>query len=195
LQGKREHHTGIFTMLTPLGTKEDGSKSSTEYYHTQQQQQQNHYYYPRPLNDDSNNLHHYHPSIYETNQYYALTPTYSHQQIHNHVNEEDANNQVSSTVYLQSYPHHQRYSPVESVTEMLYSQNLSEQPITPQVYDYNLSPAPPVSSNLMFHQQSNYIQPSIEQTSDSTSNNSGYPIPYVSSVFIYLYIFLIYFIL
>ena len=161
-------------MLTPLATKEDDSKSSTEYYYTQHPQ---HYYCPRPFNDDSNNLHHYRPSIYETNQYYSLTPTYSHQQINN---EEDSNNEVPSTVYVQTYPHQQHYSTVGNATEMLYSQNLSDQPITSLGYDYTLSPVPPVSSNSMFHQHSNYVQPSVDQTDYSASNNGSYLTPYVS---------------
>jgi hypothetical protein len=155
-------------MLTPLGTKEDDdSKTSTEYYYTQQQQH-HHYYCPVPFNDESNNLH---PSIYDTNQYYS---GYLHQQIHNHVNEEDSNNQIPSSVYIPTYHYHPHYSPEGHTTEMLYSKKASD----PPVYDYNLSPVP---TNPVFHQQhSNYVQPSIDQANCTTSNSADYLRPYVS---------------
>ncbi|CAF0844439.1 unnamed protein product [Rotaria sordida] len=161
-------------MLTPLGTKKNNSKTSTDYYDTQQ------HYCPISINNDSNNFQHYRTSIYETNHYYTLSPRYSHQQINNHINEEDSNNQVSSTVYIPT-DHHQHYSSEVHVNEMLYSQKSSHQQITTPVYDYNLSSIPPHPSNTIFHQNSNYVQSSVEQTNCSTSNSMDYLIPCLSS--------------
>jgi hypothetical protein len=169
-------------MLTPLGTKEDdSSKTSTEYYYPQQQSHQ--YYCPIPFNDDSNNLHHYRPSIYETNHYYTLSPTYLHQQINNHSNEVDSNNHGSSTVYVPSYHHpQQHYSPEEHVNEVLYSRKPSNHQLTSS-YDYNLSPVPALPTNPIFHQQLSYTQTPIEQANCSTSNSADYLTAYVSYKF------------
>ncbi|CAF0746921.1 unnamed protein product [Rotaria sp. Silwood1] len=158
-------------MLTPLGTKENNNKTSTNYYYTQQQ----HYYCPISINNDSNNLQHYSPSIYETNHYYTQSQEYSHQQINNHIHEEDSNNQVSSAVYIPTY-HRQHYSPEGHVNEMLYSQKSSNKSIT-SMYDYNLPSIPPHPSNSIIHQHSNYVQSSVEQTNSSTSNSMDYPTP------------------
>ncbi|CAF2418474.1 unnamed protein product [Rotaria sp. Silwood2] len=164
-------------MLTPLGTKENDSKTSTDHYYTQQQQQQQ-YYSPISINNDLNNLQHYPTSIYETNPYYTLSPGYSHQQ-NNHTNEQDSNNQVSSTAYIPTY-HHQHYSSEEHANEMLYSQKSSNQQITP-VYDYNLSSIPPRPSNSIFPQHSNYVQSSVEQVNCSTRNSMNYSTPCLPS--------------
>ncbi|CAF3459949.1 unnamed protein product [Rotaria socialis] len=160
-------------MLTPLGTKENNSKFPTDYYYTSPEQ---HYYCPISISNDLNNGQHYRPSIYETNQYFTLSPGYSHQQVSNDINEDESKNQIPSTVYLPTY--HQHYSPEEHANEMLYSQKSSNQPIA-SAYDYNLPSIPPHPSNTNFHQQSNYIQPSVEQPNGSTNNSNGYVAPYL----------------
>jgi hypothetical protein len=138
-------------MLTLLGNKEeDNAKTSTEYYYTQPN---DHYYCPGPFNNDLNNFHH--PSIYETNNYYTFSPTYPQL---NHPNEENSNSPVSNSVYRPTYP----YSSEGHTNEMFYSQKPSDPQITP-VYDYNISPISTVSSNPIFHQNSNYAQSSINQ--------------------------------
>jgi len=151
-------------MLTLVGTKEENNtKTSTEYYYTQPH---HHYYCPVSFNNDSNNFHH--PSIYETNQYYTFSQGYTN---HHHPNEENSNNMVSTSVYIPTYHHQQHYSSGEHTNEMFYSQQPSDQPITP-TYNYNVSPIPALSSN--------YIPPSVEQAHCSTSNSTGYLTSYVS---------------
>jgi len=162
-------------MLTLLGNKEeDNAKTSTEYYYTQPN---DHYYCPGPFNNDLNNFHH--PSIYETNNYYTFSPTYPQvNHHHHHPNEENPNSLVSTSVYRPTYP----YSSEGHTNEMFYSQKPLDPPITP-VYDYNLSPVSTVSSNPIFHQNPNYVQPSVDQAHCSTDNSADYLTTYVSLKF------------
>ena len=165
-------------MLTPLATKDDddavAQKTSADYYPTHYTPQHHHYYYhPVPFNDDSNNLHHPQtPSLYDATQYYAFSPGYSHPPAHLRAHEDDANNAMSSSIYMPVYQPPHPYPP----EEMLFPQKTSDQqPAT--MYDYNLSPVP---SNQIFHQHANYMQPPIEQTHCTTSNGGEYLSPYVS---------------
>ncbi|CAF0830498.1 unnamed protein product [Adineta steineri] len=132
-------------MLTPLDTRDDVSKIPTEYYYTHQQSHP--YYCSLPFNDNSNNLHHYRPSIYETNHYYPLS------------NQVNSNTQVSSTVYRPNY--HQDYSSEEHGNEIVYSQK-------PSTYNHNLSSSiPTLPSNVTFQQHSSFVQ-------NSNTNNVDY---------------------
>jgi hypothetical protein len=156
-------------MLTPLTTRgeEDNGKTSVEYYYPPAH---HHYYCQIPFNHESNNFHH--PSIYETNQYYSLLPSYSHSS--HHRNEENVNNQVTNTGYAPAY-----HSPESQPNEMFYPQIPSDRQMT-TMYDYNVSPNSAVSSNPMFQQNSNYVQPTIEQAHCSTSNSTSYLTSFVS---------------
>jgi hypothetical protein len=170
-------------MLTPLATKEeDESKTSTDYYSTHFTPQHHHYYYhPVPFSEDPNHLHHPQtPSVYDPTQYYALSPSYSHPQSTPRINEDDANNQLSSAIYMPVYHHHHRhhYSP----EEILFPQKPADQQQAP-MYDYNLSPIQTIPSNPMFHQHPSYMQTPLEQTACSTSNGGDYLTPYVSETF------------
>lgn len=66
-------------MLTPLNSRaeEDSDKTTGEYYYPSSQQQQQHYYCQIPFN------YVYHPSLYETNQYYTPLTNYSQGQEEN----------------------------------------------------------------------------------------------------------------
>jgi hypothetical protein len=165
-------------MLTLLGTKEDNVKTSTEYYYPPPAP--HHYCCPVSFNNDSNSFHHHPPSIYETNQYYTLSSEYLHPPLNHHPNEADSNNLVSNSVYIPTYHHQQHYSTEGHTNEMFYPPKSSDQqPIIP-VYDYNASPVSALSSNPMFHQNSNYVQPSVEPAHCSSSNSASYLTSYVS---------------
>jgi hypothetical protein len=169
-------------MLTPLATKDDDeTKISSEYYSTHYTPQHHHYYYhPVSFTDDSNNLHHSQtPNLYDSTQYYTLSPGYSHSQATTRINEEDSNNQVSSSIYMPIYHHHHNPRHHYSPEEMLFSQKTIDQQST-SIYDYNLSPIPTIPSNQIFHQHQNYIPTPVEQTACSTSNSGEYLTPYVS---------------
>jgi hypothetical protein len=148
-------------MLTPLSTTEENNgRTSTGYYYPPPPPPHSHYYCSVPFNNDSNNFHHY----------YTSPP------IHSHSNEENSNNLVSTSVYTPTYHQQPHYSSEGPTNDMFYSQIPLDQPIIP-VYDYNLSPVPTPSSNPIFHQTSNYLQSSVEQTHNS---NTGYLTSYVS---------------
>ncbi|CAF1181352.1 unnamed protein product [Adineta ricciae] len=169
-------------MLTPLATKEeDETKLSSEYYSPHYAPQHHHYYYhPIPFNDDSNNLHHPQtPSVYDPTQYYALSPGYSQSQstAPTRLNEDDPNNQLSSTIYMPIYHHHHHHRHQYSPDEIIYPQKSVDQQ-SASIYDYNLSPIPPIPPNQIFHQHPNYMQTSVEQTPCSTSNSGDYLTPY-----------------
>jgi hypothetical protein len=168
-------------MLTPLGTKEDDeTKTSTEYYSNHYTPQHHHYYYhPVPFNDDSNNLHHPQtPTLYDSSQYYNLSPGYPHSHTNTRLNEEEPIHPVSS-VYMPMYHHPHHHYPSE---EMLFPPKTLDHQPTP-MYDYNLSPISSMPSNQIFPPHPNYVQPPVEITTCTTSSHVGeYLTSYVSRI-------------
>ena len=154
-----------------LATKVGDSKTSTGYYYTQQQQQYP-CYCPISLNNDSNHFQNYHDSIYDSNHYYTLSAGYSHNQTNNHVNEEDSNKLLISTVSMPTY-HHPYCIPEEHANEILYSPKLSNLQTT-AAYDYNVSAIPSHPANLLLHQHATYAQTSIEQVDCRTHNTADF---------------------
>ena len=100
-------------MLTPLNSRaeEDSGKTTGEYYYPTSHQQ--HYYCQLPFNYDSN--HFYHPTLYETNQYYTPLTNYSQGQDEN-------SNIVCPATY---------HSPESQSNEMFYPERPVDQQITP----------------------------------------------------------------
>ena len=142
-------------MLTPLVMKEENDRKTAAEYHYSHS---HHSYCPAPLNNDTNNLYHTHsPAMYDNNQHYYSMPT-----DYGHVHEEYLNNPLPPGTYMPSYAHHQQsYSPEEQQpNEILYEQNLSDQPLPP-AYDYSVS--------LAFQQNSAFMQAPMDAMQGSGS--------------------------
>ena len=162
-------------MIAPVEMKEDVYSTSAEYYYVQPSSHP--YYCSLPFHNDSNNPHHYRPSIYETNHYAA----FGHQELNHHMNETNLSNPVSSTVYRSGY--YQRCPSAEHTDDIAYTSKASDyRSVAP--YDYNLpSSIPALLSNPVFSQHSPYGPFPSEQVNDSTSNSPVYSAPCVSSRF------------
>jgi hypothetical protein len=168
----------VVIMLTPLGTKEDDeTKTSSDYYPTHYTPQQHHHYYYHsiPFNDDSN--HHHHPqqqqqhsqtsTLYDTTQYYNISPVYSHSQTNARSHDDDTIHPTSS-VYMPVYHHPHHYTS----EELSLPSKPIDHPPTP-MYDYNLSPVSSMPTSQVFHSHTGYIQAHVEQTHCTTSITAG----------------------
>ncbi|UJR33017.1 hypothetical protein I4U23_020477 [Adineta vaga] len=160
-------------MIASLETNDEVHQNSTEYYYISPQSHS--YYCPVPFNDDSNNPHHYRPSIYETNHYYTL----SNQQFHNNINEKDLDNQVSSTHYQSICNPH--YTTDEHPNEILYASKLSNYH-SATTYDYSIPSTnciPPLDP--ICNQHPAYTQSTMKQANCNTNDSKDYSTSYSSS--------------
>ena len=152
-------------MIASLGAKEEVQQTSTEYHYLSSQSHP--YYYSVPFNDDSNNPHHYRPSIYETNQYYSP----SNQECNHYFNDRDLTN------YRPTY--YQHYSPEEHANDPAYPSKVSGYH-SMSTYDYT-SPssncALPLNSG--FNQHLSYAPLAMEAVNCDTDDSTNYSTPYV----------------